>query len=428
MEKRWSVYILRCGDGTLYTGITDDVQARFQAHSAGKGAKYTRGRGPLELLYQQECENHSAAAKLEWKIKQLPRREKLELIERHQHDGGKFMTFDEVRKAAQGRMGACKACPVCNGLACGKTIPGPGSKGSGTVFARNYQAWQDVLLNLDTIAENLTPDTRFNLFGHEFKLPVFAAPIGGMQNQYGDALTEYEYVLPLVKGCLDSGIAAFTGDGVPEFEMGAACEAMEKYGFAVPTIKPWNKEVVFRKIDQAKAAGAKVLCMDIDASGLPFLKNTVPPSGSKTVAELKEFIDYAGIPFIIKGIMTPRGAEKAIEAGAAGIVVSNHGGRVLDSTPATAWVLPEIAKVVAGRAMIFVDGGIRTGMDVFKALALGADAVLIGRPFVTAVYGAGAEGVQAYMNKVNDELVDTMRLCGVGSLAEIGPDNIWGMG
>ena len=78
--------------------------------------------------------------------------------------------------------------------------------------------------------------------------------------------------------------------------------------------------------------------------------------------------------------------------------------------------------------MIFVDGGIRTGMDVFKALALGADAVLIGRPFVTAVYGAGAEGVQAYMNKINDELVDTMRLCGVGSLSEIGPDNIWGMG
>jgi predicted GIY-YIG superfamily endonuclease len=419
MEKRWSVYILRCGDGTLYTGITDDVQARFQAHSAGKGAKYTRGRGPLELIYQRECENHSAAAKLEWKIKQLPRREKLELIERHQHDGGKFMTFDEVRKAAQGRMGACKACPVCNGLACGKTIPGPGSKGSGTVFARNYQAWQDVLLNLDTIAENVTPDTRFNLFGHEFKLPVFAAPIGGMQNQYGDALTEYEYVLPLVKGCLDSGIAAFTGDGVPEFEMGAACEAMEKYGFAVPTIKPWNKEVVFRKIDQAKAAGAKVLCMDIDASGLPFLKNTVPPSGSKTVSELKEFIDYAGIPFIIKGIMTPRGAEKAIEAGAAGIVVSNHGGRVLDGTPSTAEVLPEIVKAVKGEMTILVDGGIRSGLDVFKAIALGADGVVIARPFVTAVYGGGSEGIEAYVAKLKAELSDVMSMCGAKTIADI---------
>ena len=65
MEKSWFVYILRCGDGTLYTGITDDVQARFQAHASGKGAKYTRGRGPLELVYQQQLDSHSSAAKLE---------------------------------------------------------------------------------------------------------------------------------------------------------------------------------------------------------------------------------------------------------------------------------------------------------------------------------------------------------------------------
>lgn len=81
MEKCWSVYILRCGDGTLYTGITDDVQSRFLAHSAGKGAKYTRGRGPLTLVYTEDCESHSAAAKREWQIKQLSRREKLALCQ-----------------------------------------------------------------------------------------------------------------------------------------------------------------------------------------------------------------------------------------------------------------------------------------------------------------------------------------------------------
>ena len=90
----------------------------------------------------------------------------------------------------------------------------------------------------------------------------------------------------------------------------------------------------------------------------------------------------AGKPFILKGIMTVSGAKKALEAGASGIVVSNHGGRVLDQCPATAEVLPAIADAVGGRMTILVDGGIRTGMDVFKALALGADAVLIGRPFV----------------------------------------------
>ena len=100
----------------------------------------------------------------------------------------------------------------------------------------------------------------------------------------------------------------------------------------------------------------------------------------------------AGKPFILKGIMTVKGAEKALEAGAAGIIVSNHGGRVLDQCPATAEVLPAIVDAVGGKMKIFVDGGIRSGMDVFKALALGADAVLIARPFVTAVYGGGSGG------------------------------------
>ena len=140
--------------------------------------------------------------------------------------------------------------------------------------------------------------------------------------------------------------------------------------------------------------------------------------------ELKTIVQWAEKPFLLKGIMTVRGAEKALAAGAAGIVVSNHGGRVLDQCPATAEVLPEIAAAVGGKLKIFVDGGIRTGMDVFKALALGADAVLIGRPFVTAVYGGGAEGVRAYVEKLRAELTDTMAMCGAHSLSEITPDMV----
>ena len=81
MEKHWYIYILKCGDGTLYTGITDDVPARLRAHRKGKGAKYTRGRGPLELVYQEEAEDHSTAAKREWQIKQLKKQEKLSLCQ-----------------------------------------------------------------------------------------------------------------------------------------------------------------------------------------------------------------------------------------------------------------------------------------------------------------------------------------------------------
>ena len=116
---------------------------------------------------------------------------------------------------------------------------------------------------------------------------------------------------------------------------------------------------------------------------------------------------------------------KAKEAGAAAIVVSNHGGRVLDQCPATAEVLPEIAAALKGTGVkVLVDGGIRTGVDVFKALALGADGVLICRPFVTAVYGGGAEGVKCYIDKLAGELADTMQMCGAHSIEEITPDMV----
>lgn len=336
------------------------------------------------------------------------------------------MTYDEVLGRARGNMGPhCKACPVCNGSGCKNTIPGPGSKGLGTVFPRNYAAWQEIALNMDTICPMEPVDTELTLFGHSFSLPVFAAPIGAVRNHYGDKLTEAEYDAALVRGCREAGIAAFLGDGLADFLFATACHTIREQGFAVPTVKPWSQDLVFRKIDQAKEHGAQLLCMDIDASGLPFLKNMTPPSGTKSVAELKEIMDYAGIPFLLKGIMTVRGAEKAREAGAAGIIVSNHGGRVLDQVPATAKVLPAIAKAVGDSMTILVDGGIRTGLDVFKALALGADAVLIGRPFVTAVYGGGAEGVGVYAEKLATELRDTMEMCGVHRLSEINGDCIW---
>jgi isopentenyl diphosphate isomerase/L-lactate dehydrogenase-like FMN-dependent dehydrogenase len=120
-----------------------------------------------------------------------------------------------------------------------------------------------------------------------------------------------------------------------------------------------------------------------------------------------------------------RGAQKAQQAGAAAIVISNHGGRVLDQCPATAEVLPEIAASLKGSGVkVLVDGGIRTGTDVFKALALGADGVLICRPFVTTLYGGGAEGIKLYINKLAAELTDTMQMCGAHSLAEISADMV----
>ena len=331
------------------------------------------------------------------------------------------MTYQDVLAAARTCSGPyCKACPVCNGRACGSTMPGPGSKGTGTVAVRNYEAWQSLCLNMDTICENKPVDTRFSFFGEAYQLPVFAGPVGAVNLHYGDKFNDMEYNNILVPACADAGIAAFTGDGTnPDVFTAAAAAIGAAGGRGIPTEKPWDRDTRFAKLDSAKASGAKVFAMDIDAAGLPFLKGLTPPAGSKTVQELREIIEYVKLPFLIKGIMTAAGARKALEAGASGIIVSNHGGRVQDGVPATAQVLPAIANAVKGQMTILVDGGIRTGVDVCKALALGADGVLLARPYVTAVYGGGAEGVRLLTQKLKGELEDTMAMCGVHSLSEI---------
>lgn len=331
------------------------------------------------------------------------------------------MEYQEILQNARGRIGPfCKACPVCNGVACKNTIPGPGAKGLGTTFIRNYQKWQELCVNMDTICENVPVDTTFDFFGAKLAAPVFAAPVGAMKLHYGDLYDDAAYNNILVPACAEAGIAAFTGDGTnPAVMSGALAAIAGCSGCGVPTIKPWDRDTLFAKLDAAKAAHPLAIAMDIDAAGLPFLQNMTPPAGRKTVAELREIIDYAQLPFIIKGVMTVKGAQKALEAGASAIVVSNHGGRVLDQCPSTAEVLPEIVQAVGGRMKILVDGGIRTGQDVFKALALGADGVLIGRPYVTMIYGGGAEGVASYTKKILAELKDTMAMCGALTLADI---------
>ena len=337
------------------------------------------------------------------------------------------MNYNEILAAAKDQVGPyCKACPVCNGRACANAMPGPGCKYPGNAAARNFDKWQEIFVNMDTLCPNTEVDVSFELFGHRFAAPIFAAPLGSIDLHYGPKYKDHAYNSILVKAAAEYGVMALTGDGVDPTIMLSSVEDMKKVGgIGCPVIKPWNKEAVFEKLDVLNANGIFAAGMDVDGAGLPFLKAMNPNAGSKSVDEMREIISYARMPFIVKGIMTVKGALKAKEAGAAAIVVSNHGGRVLDQCPATAEVLPEIAEALKGSGVkVLVDGGIRSGVDVFKALALGADAVLIARPFVTAVYGGGEEGVKCYIDKIAGELADTMQMCGVHSLSEITRDMV----
>ena len=337
------------------------------------------------------------------------------------------MNYNEVLAAARGEVGPyCKACPVCNGRACGNSMPGPGCKYPGNAAARNFDKWQEICVNMDTLCPNTEPDVSFEMFGRRFSSPIFAAPLGAVDMHYGPKYNDQQYNAILVKAAAAYGSMALTGDGVdPQIMLRSAEDMKAVDGVGCPIIKPWNKEAVFAKLDVLNEAGIFCAGMDVDGAGLPFLKAMNPNAGSKSVSEMKEIIDYAGLPFLIKGIMTPDGARKAVEAGASGIVVSNHGGRVQGGVPSTAEVLPAIAEAVRGQTTVLVDGGIRSGVDVFRALALGADGVLIGRPILTAIYGAGEEGYRIYMDKIVSELKSTMTMCGAASLKEIDRSKIW---
>lgn len=335
-------------------------------------------------------------------------------------------TYEEVLENARKCMGPyCKACFECNGKACRNKIPGPGAKGRGDVAIRNFDKWQEIRVHMDTLTENIKPDMSLEMFGKKFKYPIFVGPVGAVNLHYGDKYNDLTYNDIMVSTCARLGISAFTGDGVDPQVMIAASQAIAHAGgMGVPTIKPWNINTIKEKIDCIKPAHPFAVAMDIDAAGLPFLKNMTPPAGSKTVAQMKEIIDLCEAPFIIKGIMTVKGALKARDAGASAIVVSNHGGRVLDQCLSTAEVLKDIVDAVGNDMKIFVDGGIRNGADIFKVLALGADAVLIARPFVTALYGGEDQGIEIYLNKLTSELEDMMSMCGAASLKDITRDMI----
>ncbi|AKN32524.1 (S)-2-hydroxy-acid oxidase [Clostridium carboxidivorans P7] len=331
------------------------------------------------------------------------------------------MNYKEVLKNARENLnGSCKVCPVCNGKACSGEVPGMGGKGTGEAFSVNVEALDSYKLNMRVIHDAKDPDTSTELFGKKMEVPVFAAPVSGTTLNMGGKFTEEQYISWVIGGCLDAGIYPMVGDtAVDSFLITNLQQLKEFNGEGIAIIKPWENSNVINKIKLSEEAGAFAVGMDIDAAGLITLALHGKPVGPKTVEQIKEIVQSTKLPFILKGIMTVDEAKLAVEAGVDAIVVSNHGGRVLDQTPGVADVLPEIAEAVKGKVTILADGGVRNGVDVLKMLALGADAVLIGRPFVTASFGGEREGVKLYIDTIKSELKSAMVLTGCKSVKDV---------
>ncbi len=316
--------------------------------------------------------------------------------------------------------GVCRVCPVCNGRACAGEMPGMGGIGTGSSFIANFESLARLKLNLRTIHEAADPDIKYNFFGRSLQMPILVAPLAGMAINMGNAMDEREYLMAMVEGAQEGGSLAFTCDGPNPifFDLGIEILKM-KQGWGVPTIKPREEEAFLSRLKKAEECGVPAVATDIDAAGIIHMKKAGQPAGPWPAKVWEKIIARAKVPIILKGIMTEKEAKIAVDIGAAGIVVSNHGGRVLDHTPGTAEVLPEIASAVKGKIKIFVDGGVRSGVDVLKMLALGAEAVLIGRPMAIVAVGGGKEAVAFLLSQYAAQLHTAMIYAGCKSLANV---------
>lgn len=334
------------------------------------------------------------------------------------------MTYQELLENARKTILNCRACPVCNGLACGNTMPGPGSKAPGNGANVNWQAWQDIRLNMDVFAPDSDVDTSCELFGRALSLPLLTGPIGAL-TQYSKEDVTVAYNDGILSACAKTGIVGCFGDGVVPQTLPGGLDSIRRHGAAgIPVINPLSMEKIAQEMCLANESDAMAICLVVDSAGLSFWQSKGSGFSSKTTEQMRALRHLTEKPLIIKGIMTAKNAREAVDAGADGIIVSNHGGRVLPYAPATAEVLPEIADAVGGRAKIIVDGGIRSGADMLKALAMGADAVMICRPFAVAWFGGGAEGAALMVEKYRQELREAMYMCGARKLSDIGPEMI----
>ena len=300
----------------------------------------------------------------------------------------------------------------------------------------NRQALDSLKLNPTVLTDVSRIDTRVTLFGQEMAYPILIAPTayhklmhpeGELATARGAGAAKATYV-----------VSSFTTTPLPA----VAAVATRPLWFQLYVRD--DRALTKALVQEAEDQGCRVLCVTVDTP-VPGIRNRQEkagftlPDGVRTphmpsfLAETKPFTwqditwlqSFTRLPIVLKGIINPNDAEKAIQAGVSGIIVSNHGGRNLDTVPATIEALPRVAERVNGRIPILMDGGIRRGTDVLKALALGARAVLVGKPVCFGLACGGADGVANVMNILRNELELAMILTGRPTIASIDRSVLW---
>lgn len=316
-------------------------------------------------------------------------------------------------------------------------IPGPAWEyiHSGAADERtlrwNREAYTALRLSPRMLCDVRHLDTRVTLLGHQLAHPILLAPVAAQ------SIAHPEAEVAMARGARAAGAGVVLSSYTSKRVEDVAAERPDPLWFQ---LYMQERSLMGDLLSRVVAAGCSAICLTVDTptlgardrmarSGfeypeLPY-RSVQPGENACTWDDVAWLRSTQGVPILLKGILHPEDAERAISAGAAGIVVSNHGARNLDTVPPTIDVLPRIVDRVAGRVPVLVDGGIRRGTDVLKALALGASAVLIGRPYVYGLAVAGAEGVQRVVEILRRELELAMALMGRPSIAAIDRSAIW---
>jgi 4-hydroxymandelate oxidase len=310
---------------------------------------------------------------------------------------------------------------------------------------RNREGFQHITLRPRMLVDVSKLDLSLDLFGSRIEMPILVAPTAGHQQAH----PEGELATIRGAGASKTIMVVSTNSSYPIDKIGGAATGPFWFQLYAGPDKNGTRD----KVERAVGSGAKVICYTVDgqysshrerllrdrlvSSGPP--GDTASQTGRRRTAAqppapyrlpstfqaqltwpfLEELKSYAKVPVLVKGILTAEDAKLAVEHGAAGIVVSNHGGRYLEGAPSTIEVLPEIVDAVQGRIPVLIDGGFRRGTDVLKALAIGAKAVLVGRPPLWGLGAFGQPGVSRVLEMLQTELALAMGLSGHPNLASI---------
>ena len=308
----------------------------------------------------------------------------------------------------------------------------------------NTEAFQKIRLRPRILADVARINTEVSLFGGTLPSPVLLAPTAYHRLYH----PEGELGTSRGAGAEGATYVVSTNTNTPIEDIARVAKAPLWFQIYIQSDRGFTRELV----ERVQAAGCKAICLTVDLpTGGPRnrqqkAKFKLPPHLStpymndrnkglradlvgdrptETWKDVEWLRSFTKVPLILKGVTTADSARRGVAAGGAGIIVSNHGGRSLDGLPATIEALPEVVSAVGDQVPVLLDGGIRRGTDVVKALAMGARAVLIGRPYLYGLAVGGPEGVSRVVSLLNQELRMSLKLLGRHSVASIDRSVLW---